>query len=174
MKAVDSPVDYELRLVATAAATGYFGVVARPEPGDAASLEYVRSRPNDEFMRRHLLRLVQGWEDLRLKEAIAAAEKEDPFLLAVFWEASLFRACSRSWVLPLPADVLPGLSVQTPLVYIRSHLLKDRSAHERWAAIFRNNILEPDRPAGKLSGKRHPHSVSGPRAALLQVLCGQP
>jgi ribosomal protein S12 methylthiotransferase accessory factor YcaO len=142
MKAVELPVDYELRLVATAAATGYFGAVPRPEPGDAAALDYVRSHPNDEFMRRHLLRLIQGWDDQRLRETIAAAEKEDPFLLALLWEASLFRACSRSWVLPLPADTLPSLSAQTPLVYIRSHLLKDRFLHERWAALFRSNILE--------------------------------
>ncbi|MCU0561969.1 MAG: YcaO-like family protein [Desulfobacterales bacterium] len=142
MKAVEPALDYELRLVATDAATGYFGAAPRSEPGDAAALAYIRAHPNDEFMRRHLLRLIQGWDDQRLREAVAAAEKEDPFLLAVLWEAALFRACSRSWVLPLAADLLPGLSARTPLVYIRSHLLEDRPVHERWAALFRLNILE--------------------------------
>ena len=142
MKAVEPALDYELRLVATAAATGYFGAVPRPEPGDAIALEYVRVHPNDDFMRRHLLRRIQGWADQRLREAIAAAAKNDPFLLALLWEAALFRSCSRSWVVPLPADALPGLSAHTPLVYIRSHLLEDRPVHERWAALFRSNILE--------------------------------
>ncbi|MFO7708440.1 MAG: YcaO-like family protein [Desulfobacterales bacterium] len=142
MKAVDAPIGYELRLVATEAATGYFGAVPQPEPGDAAALDYVRSHPNDEFMRRHLMRLIQGWDDQRLRETIASTADSDPFLLALLWEACLFRACSRSWVLPLPAETLPSLSTQTPLVYIRSHLLEDRSLHERWAAIFRSNVLE--------------------------------
>jgi ribosomal protein S12 methylthiotransferase accessory factor YcaO len=141
MKALDTPIDYDLRLVATEAATGYFGAIPRVEPGDAIALEYVRDHPNEEFMRRHLLRRIQGWADQRLREAIAAAEKSDPFLLALLWEAALFRACSRSWVVPLSADALPGLSAHTPLVYIRSHLLADRPVHERWAALFRSNIL---------------------------------
>ncbi len=142
MKPADASVDYELRLVATEAATGYFGAVPREEPGQAAAMEYARSHPNDEFMRRHLLRLIQGWDDAALRAAIAAAERDDPFRLALFWEACLFRACSRSWVLPLEPAILQSLASQTPAVYLRAHLQADKALHEQWMRHFRLNILE--------------------------------
>ena len=165
MKPPDAPIDYELRLAATEAATGFFGAAPREEPSEAAALEYARSRPNDEFMRRHLLRRIQGWDDATLRAAAAGAKGNDPFLLALLWEACLFRSCSRSWVLPLPPETLQPLCARTPSVYMRAHLQKDQALHAQWIRHFRRNILEHrPLPPPDAIGLPAPLTVMGPEA----------
>ncbi len=177
MQPADAPIDYALRLVASEAATGFFGAVPREELGDQAALEYARAHPSDEFMRRHLLRLIQGWDDATLRAAIAAAERNDPFLLALLWEACLFRACSRTWVLALAPATLQSLSMQTPVVYIRTHLMEDKALHEQWMGHFRRNILEHrPLPPDSAIGLPAPCAVKDPGALLeprltLKTLC---
>jgi len=48
------PVDYELRLITTESATGYFGCIPRKDLGFDRMLAYARTHPNDVFMHRHL------------------------------------------------------------------------------------------------------------------------
>ncbi|HWR91689.1 MAG TPA: hypothetical protein VN300_04650, partial [Desulfobacterales bacterium] len=82
---------YELRLLATESATGYFGCVPRMDLGYEGFLDYARRHPNDEFMRRHLLRLIQQREESELKEIVAGIDGDDRFLQALLWEACQVR-----------------------------------------------------------------------------------
>ena len=62
LRTPDSPdaktMAYELRLIKTQAATGYFMPVPQEEPEFAVTLAYLHEHPNDVFMHRYALQLV--------------------------------------------------------------------------------------------------------------------
>ena len=93
-------VHYTLRLVKTESGTGYFSCFPEEDHDFDTGLRYARAHPNDEFMRKHLLRLINGWGRGALKQAIQAAVSSDLFLLALFFEACLLNAffCSATWM----------------------------------------------------------------------------
>lgn len=82
-------VHYALRLVKTESGTGYFSCFPEEDSDFDTWLRYARAHPNDEFMRKHLLRLINGWGRGALKQAIQAAVSSDLFLLALFFDACL-------------------------------------------------------------------------------------
>ena len=133
---------YELRLLTTESATGYFGCIPETDLGYEVFLAYARRHPNDEFMRRHLLRIINGWDERRLKQCIADVAPEDRFFLALLWEASQARPHPKQYQRNFPLKTLKSLAAHTPLVDLKSHLLRDRGRHRKWIARFRENILE--------------------------------
>jgi ribosomal protein S12 methylthiotransferase accessory factor len=136
------PVEYELRLIATESATGYFGCIPREDPGFDRMLAYARTHPNDEFARRHLLRTIGAWEGPHLKERIAAIGPHDGFLRVLLWEASRLRADAGTWRRHFPRKTLKTLAGLSPQVDLKSHLLKDRGLHRKWIDLFRENIQD--------------------------------
>jgi ribosomal protein S12 methylthiotransferase accessory factor YcaO len=132
---------YQLRLVKTESGTGYFACFPDTALDFDACLPYARAHPNDEFMRRHLLRQINGWERHRLRRAIAAVVSSDIFLRALFFEACLL----NQKFAPLRALFVPGtvkkLAAATPLVFIGTTVLGDRKRHQEWIRLFRRNIL---------------------------------
>jgi ribosomal protein S12 methylthiotransferase accessory factor YcaO len=133
---------YELRLLTTESATGYFGCIPGEDLGYEDFLSYARRHPNDEFMRRHLLRIIGGWDEPRLKQCIAGVDPEDRFLRALLWEAAQVRPHPKHYQRNFPLKGLKLLAAHTPLVDLKSHLLRDRGRHRKWIALFRENILE--------------------------------
>lgn len=135
-------VHYTLRLVKTESGTGYFSCFPEEDSGFDTCLRHARAHPNDEFMRRHLLRLINGWGRGALKQAIQAAVSSDLFLLALFFEACLLNRDFDPLQRLFDPAVVKRLADFTPLVFIRSTLLVDRANHEAWIQIFRSNIAE--------------------------------
>ncbi len=135
-------ITYELRLLTTESATGYFGCIPGMDLGYENFLAYARRRPNDEFMRRHLLRIIRGWDELRLKQCVAELDPEDGFLQALLWEASQVLPHPKKYQRNFPLKKLKSLAAHTPLIDLKSHLLRDRGRHRNWIALFRENILE--------------------------------
>ncbi len=105
-------------------------------------LAYARRHPNDEFMRRHLLRIIGGWDEPHLKARIADLDPEDLFLQALLWEASRVSSHPKQYQRNFPLKTLKPLVAHTPLVDLKTHLLRDRGRHRKWIALFRENILE--------------------------------
>jgi YcaO-like protein with predicted kinase domain len=133
---------YELRLLTTESATGYFGCIPETDLGYEVFLAYARRHPNDEFMRRHLLRIIGGWDEPRLKQCLAGLDPEDRFLQALLWEATQARPHPKNYQRNFPLKGLKPLAAHTPLLDLKSHLLRDRGRHRKWIARFRENILE--------------------------------
>ncbi|MBI5063983.1 MAG: hypothetical protein HZB87_11115, partial [Desulfatitalea sp.] len=52
---------YRLTRIKTEAATGYFDCTPEEEWDFDTALAWSRGRPNDEFMRKHLLRRMSAW-----------------------------------------------------------------------------------------------------------------
>ena len=136
------PVDYELRLITTESATGYFGCIPRKDLGFDRMLAYARTHPNDEFMRRHLLRTIGAWEGPHLKEYVEAAGPQDGFLRVLLWEACQLRSDSGKWRRHFPPKILKILAGLSPQVDLKSHMLKDRGLHRKWVGVFRKNIQD--------------------------------
>lgn len=133
---------YTLRLVKTESGTGYFSCFPEEDHDFDTSLRYARAHPNDEFIRKHLLRLINGWGRDALKQAIQAADSSDLFLLALFFEACLLNRDFDPLQRLFNPAVAKRLSGYTPLVFIGSTLLSDRMRHEAWIQLFRRNFAE--------------------------------
>lgn len=136
------PVDYELRLIATESATGYFGCIPREDLGFDRILAYARTHPKDEFMRRHLLRTIGALEGPHLKEYIATIDPLDGFLRVLLWEACRLRPDSGKWRRHFNNKHLKPLASLSPIIDLRSHLLRDRGLHRKWIRLFRENIQD--------------------------------
>jgi len=168
---------YALRLLATESATGYFGCIPEVDLGFEGFLDYARRHPNDEFMRRHLLRITQGWDEVDLKQSIAAIDTGDSFLQALLWEACQIRPDPKQYQRNFPLKKLKSLPAHTPLVDLKSHLLRDRGLHRKWIGLFRENILE-HRPLPEPTSAAWPAPLSPtriqnllePRLTLKQLL----
>jgi ribosomal protein S12 methylthiotransferase accessory factor len=147
--------DFHYRLVhlRTEAATGFFDALPDPSIAFEAGLAQARSQPNNEFLRKHLLRLIADWQTEELKPRIAATPEEDPFLRALYLEACLLQPRFESLLkrfAPKEAKRLAGFS---PLVTIKALQRKDQRLHSRWIELFRRNIrlhepLPPPEAAG--------------------------
>jgi ribosomal protein S12 methylthiotransferase accessory factor YcaO len=140
--AENSVLSCTLRRVTTESATGYFGVFLDDAMDEAAALALARQRPNDEFLRRHLLRQINAMSPETLASRVTAADPDDRFLQALFLEACLLDPDFADLRKRFAPKIRKRLAQESPLIFIRSHLLADQKRHARWMAIFRQNILE--------------------------------
>jgi ribosomal protein S12 methylthiotransferase accessory factor len=142
MGADNIAVHYTLRLVKTESGTGYFSCFPGEDLDFDTHLRYARAHPNDEFMRKHLLRLINGWGRDALQQAIQAGVSSDLFLLALFFEACLLNRDFNPLQRLFDPALVERLANFTPLVFIGSTLLVDRAVHAAWIQLFRSNIAE--------------------------------
>lgn len=136
-------IDYELRLINTEAATGYFGCVPAVDPDFETALGLLMERPLDDFLRRHLLtRILAMDEASRLCQLQSLAEADEEIARSLAAEIHVVIGASPPEGL---AAGLKSLTALTPLIYLRSGRLSDRELHHRWNTLFSAN-LERHRP----------------------------
>jgi ribosomal protein S12 methylthiotransferase accessory factor YcaO len=158
---------YDLKLLATESATGYFGCIPAVDLGYEGFLAHARRRPNDEFLRRHLLRMIQGWDESHLRQVIAGIDADDRFLQALLWEACQVRPDPQKYRRTFPLSKLQTLAMHSPLVDLRSHLRRNRDLHRKWIGLFRENIFEHrPLPDADTAGCRAPFSDRAVRNLL--------
>lgn len=136
---------YELRLIKTQAATGYFMPFPQKEPEFAATLAYLHDHPNDVFMHRYALQLVLEMPLEQVGSLIDAAGA-DRVLTALLLEAVLTHAP----LAPLQNQLSPAMiSVyrhDSPLLILRSENLSDQGLHRQWTALLKENLLRHQPP----------------------------
>jgi ribosomal protein S12 methylthiotransferase accessory factor YcaO len=130
---------YELRLMQTRAATGYFMPVPKHAPGFEETLAYLRDHPNDTFMHRYGLQLVMGMPLDQVREMTATAGP-NPVLTALLMEAAL----TSEDLMPLRDRFTPEMRSlyrpDSPLLILRSEHLADQGRHRQWAAFLKRNL----------------------------------
>ncbi|MBI5897457.1 MAG: hypothetical protein HZB24_16080 [Desulfobacterales bacterium] len=84
--------NYCLTRIKTEAATGYFDCTPEEDWDFDTALAWSRNHPNDEFMRKHLLRRMAAWTTEELQRRLRAAAAEDLFLRALLFEGCLLLA----------------------------------------------------------------------------------
>jgi ribosomal protein S12 methylthiotransferase accessory factor YcaO len=142
---------YELRLMQTQAATGYFMPVPKHAPGFAETLAYLRNHPNDTFMHRYGLQLVMAMPFDQVREMTATANP-DPVLTALLMEAIL----TSEALMPLQDRFTPAMGSlcrqNTPLLILRSEQLADQGRHRQWTALLKRNLQhhQPLPPLSKM------------------------
>jgi hypothetical protein len=101
----DTPaLSYELRLMQTQAATGYFMPVPKHAPGFAETLSYLHDHPNDTFMHRYGLQLVMEMPFDQVRE-MAATAGPNRVLTALLMEAAL----TSEALMPLRDQFTPAM-----------------------------------------------------------------
>ncbi|MDD3312180.1 YcaO-like family protein [Pseudodesulfovibrio sp.] len=136
---------YKLQMMNTDFGVGMFAALPEPNLSFNEMTDHLRRHPYDDYMHEFVL---QGFKDFRtrkLKKLIEEVMRDngasDPVLTAVMYEACLCHERQRQ-LLPLFDGLAPaGLIDHTPAVHIRSRLLPDQAAHNRWIAMFADNLF---------------------------------
>ncbi|MFZ5571134.1 MAG: YcaO-like family protein [Thermodesulfobacteriota bacterium] len=135
---------YELKLMNTAAATGYFACEPLEEPTDDEAIAYLRVCPNDEFMRRYLIRRLNTLGAERMEALIRQTPDTDTFLLAVLYETCLFTGAFQPFLPAFGRLDLRRLADQSPLPYLRSLASPRHRLHREWSLRAAANILRQE------------------------------
>ncbi len=133
---------YELRLSKTEAGIGYFSCVPEKKIDFEAGVDYLRSHPYDQFMRKQLLAQMGGWLKDQLRDRIRNVPPEDGVYRSLLLEACLLNEPFKKLRDAFSDRECKTLARLTPLNYIRFDRLPDRRIHNRWIELFRKNIQE--------------------------------
>lgn len=131
---------YELRLMQTRAATGYFMPVPQGDPPFAAVLAYLRDHPNDAFMHRYGLRQVMEMPPDQVRRLIAKDNK-DPVLMTLLLEACLTHGPLAALLAQFHPGAVFDFRHDSPLLILRSESLPDQDRHRQWTAFLGDNLL---------------------------------
>ncbi|MDM8538978.1 YcaO-like family protein, partial [Desulfobacterales bacterium HSG17] len=131
---------YELRLMETESGIGFFSCVPKQETDFEESLAILQACPNDEFIRRHLLKEISSWDKEYLKTRIKETDAQARVILSLFYEACLLYEKFNGLKKHFKEKELKNLSAHTPLIYIKSKLVKDQALHSKWIRMFGKNI----------------------------------
>ncbi len=132
-------ISYELCLTQSFEATGYFACYPPRTMDFEACLEHLGQCPNDEFMHKHLLRLIGAWSQTDFKKRLPDSVS-NPLLSTLVYEACLLNAHLTDSAPVFSGDKLRKMAENSPLIYIRSSLLTDAPLHARWIQILGDNI----------------------------------
>jgi ribosomal protein S12 methylthiotransferase accessory factor len=131
---------YELRLITTQAATGYFAPVPRDEPIFDDTLSYLREHPFDEFMHRWGLQQVLQMPPQQIGNLLQQSAGRDAVLTALLLEATLTHASLAPLGNHVSSAVRAEARSMSPLVILRSASLSDQDLHRRWIALIKDNL----------------------------------
>jgi len=140
-KANKPEMNYELQIQTTSSGVGYFACVPCGEMGFETALDYLRKRPLDAFMHRHVLEMVSGFDKKRIRTMLAETPASDPVLRALFFEAVILDDSLETVRCRLDRSEADALCSHTPLIYLKWFFSRDRELHRRWTTIFESNLL---------------------------------
>jgi len=135
-----NPVEYRLTLMETDGGIGYFSCVPRAETDDPACIEALRTRPNDAFLRRYVLKRISLWDPVHLAARLRSTPAADGFFLALLYEAILVYDHFASLRGTLRPEKVRRVASETPFIYLKSHLAGDQALHSQWITLFRTNL----------------------------------
>lgn len=131
---------YEMKFVRNKAGVGSFACVPAKEMSIQQALDYLKSRPNDQFMHNYLLFTLAEYDEDKL-EGLIEQKKEDLRFLAAAYEVSVLRGFHdvRSKLEKMGTRRLAG---HTPLIFARWALDKDSPGHLFWTSVFVKNVYD--------------------------------
>lgn len=132
--------NYRLTRIKTEAATGYFDCTPEMDWDFDTALAWSRGRPNDEFMRKHLLRRMAEWAPEELQDRLRQADWQDLFLRALIFEACLLLAPFVPLRRLFSEKERVRLEQASPLIYIKAQGRPDHKLHRRWINQLRPNF----------------------------------
>lgn len=165
--------NYCLTRIKTEAATGYFDCMPDEEWDFDTALAWSRNHPNDEFMRKHLLRRMAAWTAEDFQCRLRGAQAEDLFLRALLFEGCLLLAPFSALRRLFPDKERARLVPASPLIYIKAHRQPDHRLHRRWIQQLRPNFEHhaplPDPRQGALPAPVSEAAVAQAMAAAMPL-----
>lgn len=140
-----SLLEYAYTHVQTEATTGYFS--CEPQGLDETqALLLLESRPWDDFLHLHCLRLLYEKNVAELRELAAAAWDGSrflrPALAALLLECGVLHTEKAAACADFPADAARRLAGATPALYLRAAACENAAALQAWSEVWAGNILE--------------------------------
>ncbi len=133
--------EYELKLMNTESATGFFGCVPKEELSFDQILEKAKAAPMDDFMHKRLLSRLGSLDTEELAELFEkAASENDGKLLAAIYETALTVERHGELKPRFAGMDLKELSALSPLVYIKWEKSENRELNGKWMELFNKNI----------------------------------
>lgn len=137
-----SELRYILQWTGTADGTGFFAPQPEGEPAFDTLLEWLRQRPMDSFLHRHLLQmLVSSAADILAASAGDASLGEDPVRHALLLEAAYLREDPTLEAALAPPEGDAALVHHSPAIFLRHRRLADREQHRYWIDQSAANIF---------------------------------
>jgi ribosomal protein S12 methylthiotransferase accessory factor len=133
---------YILRWTGTSDGTGFFAPRPEGDPDIRTALEWLRHRPMDSFLHRHLLQELVASP----AEAIIGLARNEaagnPVLQALLSEAAYLREDPALEGALAQTGNDEAIRLATPAIYLRHRLLPDRAHHRYWIQQLATNIFE--------------------------------
>jgi YcaO-like protein with predicted kinase domain len=136
---MENEIAYDLQLITTAAATGYFACVPQPAPALEEGFALLRQRPFDDFLRKHLLtRLVESGRAEIEKQLAVTRREDDPTTLSILLEALgiVDEVCLQMY-----SREVAAVAGASSLVDLRSIQKGDLLRHRPWLALLQDNLV---------------------------------
>lgn len=134
--------NYELKLMETASAAGYF----LPVPTESLTLNEALSllalRPMDTFLHQYILQMIVDYKEDEIRQLIKQGkEKNNQEMLALACEQLLLSSGLPKIEQFFSRDHIINLQNHTPLINLRWVLAPNRRLHKKWIAVFRDNLF---------------------------------
>jgi ribosomal protein S12 methylthiotransferase accessory factor YcaO len=135
-------VEYILKRESTAGGIGFFGCSPAASMSPPQALAHIKAHPNDEFMRRFVLRMLESMEPQEFAALVeqAVADGPDEFR-ALVCEASLTHSKFNGFTSRFDQFGLDRLASLTPLPLLRGETERGRALHRQWAALLQANLV---------------------------------
>ncbi|MEG1609723.1 MAG: YcaO-like family protein [Bilophila sp.] len=152
-------IDYQYTLASTESTTGYFSCEPPPDLSFADALTLLEHAPNDDFLHRHLLRILL--DKTSSERDVLSAKKHSPVLGALLAEAALLQGETH------PVAPQEALRTATPLPYLEwAHAtqenLEEQRGIETWNDLFNANLT---------NHHALPHPDDTPLPAFVRTAC---
>ena len=134
--------NYVLKLVKTAATTGYFDVVPEEDINFEKAVKILNTRPYDNFLHRYVLHFLKDFNDQQISELIKKAKKDDDLILqSIACERILLSGSLVKVKKFFSEKKINQLKKKSPLINIRSAVGNNKRLHSKWIALFKENIV---------------------------------
>lgn len=134
--------EYILKRESTASGIGFFGCSPADPMNPPQALAHIKAHPNDEFMRRYVLRMLETMEPQEFAALVEQAVQEGPDAFrALVCEASLVHAKFNGFTARFTPFGLNQLAAYSPLPLLRAEAEADRALQRQWASVLQANII---------------------------------
>ena len=131
---------YILEREETVGATGYFATVPESPAPFSVWIDYLRSHPFDQFLRKHLIRVIQVLPAGRVAAWIDETGSDDPVFRSLLCESAAIGGRFADLLNRFSEAERRELSRYTPLIPLRSIIDPAGAVQNRWVEVFRKNI----------------------------------
>ncbi len=134
--------EYSLKRESTSSGIGFFGCSPAIPLTPPQALAHIKTYPNDEFMRRFILRMLESMELQDFAGLVEQAVNDGPDAFrALICEACLSHAGFNGFASRFEKFGMRNLARLTPLTMLQAEADTDRQVQRQWAVLLEDSLL---------------------------------